>query len=294
MPLKAVQLNHPGTQKPFPAKGYRILANGKILRDWNDDDSHYRKFMLNKGVYIKDREDLLPKKDTLLLWGEWEGNSFFEPLCDTSPLPNGIHKPVHSTQIMGDQNTDPYVFGKQFYYATCRQRGKMCQLDTYSLILFGAPDENGSFLLDTVFVVDVYEDSAEVIENGAKKYSNVYKEETLGQLSEYLGIGENLHPEKRLFHSLTWWKNNKYFSFVPCRLKDGEIINGFERVKIPINGLPIDMELCEEPRTPVMFMVENDLEHIKEVWNAVAKYTEDQEFYLGIEFKEPSQRNFPI
>lgn len=290
MSLKAVQLNHPGAQKPFPSNGYRILADGKILRDWNNDNSHYRKFILNKGKYIKDREDFSPKKDTLLVWGEWEGNSFFEPFCDAPPLPNGMHKPIHSTQIFGSQNTDPYIFGRQFYYATCRQRGQMCQLDQNSLIIFGVPDESGFFLLDTVFVVDDYNDSLKVKENEANNYSSIYKEETLGQLPEYLGIGENLHPEKRLYKSLTWRKNTNYFSYVPCKVKDREIVHGFERVKIPIDGLPIDINLCEEPRTPVMFMVENDLEHIKEVWNAITNYTEDQEFFLGIEFKEPSQR----
>jgi hypothetical protein len=46
-----IQLNHPGNQKPFKlGKGYRQIANN-IIREWNNDNVHYRKFIQNNGHY---------------------------------------------------------------------------------------------------------------------------------------------------------------------------------------------------------------------------------------------------
>ena len=50
MPLLKVQLNHPGSEKPFKL-GYQKV-NGSIIREWNDDPCHYRKFIRNKGDYL--------------------------------------------------------------------------------------------------------------------------------------------------------------------------------------------------------------------------------------------------
>ena len=45
MPLLKVQLNHPGREKPFKiGKGYQ-KENNQIIREWNDDPRHYRKYI---------------------------------------------------------------------------------------------------------------------------------------------------------------------------------------------------------------------------------------------------------
>jgi len=293
MPILAVQLNHPGAQKKYPSNGY-IHLNNNIIRKWNTDRSHYRKFILNSGIYLRSKTDT-PNKGGLLFWSEWEGYSWFSPYGNQPNkfYPNGYHKPFHNLINRGAQNTDPYVFGDRFYYATCRQKGQMCRLDKYSLIIFGTPDERGYFLLDTVFVVNDFEDSAIVKGNKAANYSKVYKEETLDQLKEYLGQGNKINPEKKLYHSLTWGENKEFFSFVPCKAEPQENIIGFERLKIPVHLLYpfINMDLTQEPRVPVKFLVTNNLTLIHKVWNVIVDFTLQQKFYLGIKFLEPSLGN---
>jgi hypothetical protein len=95
MALLKVQLNHPGNEKPFKiGKGYQNI-NGKVIREWNDDSKHYRKFIRNEGNFLKSIIDP-PLTGKLLFWGNWEGNSVFHLLHDGKSKPNGIHEPIHS------------------------------------------------------------------------------------------------------------------------------------------------------------------------------------------------------
>lgn len=288
MAIKAVQLNHPGTQKDFClGKGYGVMNGCRIFRKWNDDKQHYRKFILNKGRYLTDLNSRSRKGD-LLFWGEWEGNSLFQPLNFSGDFsPNGIHEPFHSTRIKGRKNTDPYVFGREFYYATCRQSGQMKSLKNGSLILFGTPDEQGSFLLDTVFVVKMCIDSSIIRNRGPFSYSDVYIEETLNQLSNYLGPGVVTDPDKKLYHSQTWFRNHDYFSFVPCKLKQNETLSGFCRVKVPITLISNEVILSEEPRVGKKYLIEDDLNQCKRIWERLVILTLRQGFFLGIQFDEP-------
>jgi len=114
----------------------------------------------------------------LQFWGEWEGNSVFHPINDGVGNGNGIHEPFHSTQIRGFENTDPYIYGDFFKYATCSQSGELLNLMPSSLILFGTTKDIG-FELDTVFVVKTFESALSVFTNKGHNYSRVYHEETL-------------------------------------------------------------------------------------------------------------------
>jgi len=148
MPLLKVQLNHPGSEKPFKlGKGYQKI-NGSIIREWNDDPRHYRKFIRIKGDYLPSI-GANPIESNLQFWGEWEGNSVFHPINNEAGNANGIHEPFHSTQIRGFENTDPYIYGNFFKYATCSQSGELLNLMPSSLILFGTTKDIG-FELDTV------------------------------------------------------------------------------------------------------------------------------------------------
>jgi len=134
-----IQLNHPGHQKPFKlGKGYKQIANS-IIREWSNDNVHYRKFIQNNGHYIDGLNDSNPKQAELYFWGEWEGNSFFNPFqrANNTILPNGLHKLFHSTVNRGIQNTDPYIYGDRFKYCVCKQTGRLTNLAMNDLILFG-------------------------------------------------------------------------------------------------------------------------------------------------------------
>lgn len=278
-----VQLNHPGNQKPFKIGNGYSLINNNIIREWNCEN-HCRKFILNEGVYLNNLNEKEPKKSDLYFWGEWEGNSFFEPIKnnDYRRFPNGIHKPFHSILKNGTQNTDPYIYGDYFKYATCKQVGELYYLEQGSLILFGSTYPSlGLFYVDTVFVVKSHESAKDIFLNSAKNYTQTYIEETLEQLnSEYLG--PNPSKLKKLYHGQTWWDNKEYFSFVPCKLsKSG---NGFERLAIQLDD---DILKLSKNATGKSFLPNCTLSP-EIVWGKILKIALEQGFVIGVKFTEPS------
>jgi hypothetical protein len=287
--LLKIQLNHPGAQKPYrPGDGYRE-AGKYIIREWNNgkNGNHYRKFILNKGAYIDDLNDTKPKQTDLYFWGEWEGNSFFEPVdnSDYRVFPNGIHKSFHSTRIRGNRNTDPYVYGESFKYCTCKQTGHLCDLDQGSLILFGSVYPSlGKFYVDTVFVVGSNTPAVNIRNNYASGYSKTYREETLERLREYLRKPHE-PSDKKLYHSQTWWENSEYFSFVPCKPEhDGK---GFERLALDLKD-PV-LKLSSNP-TGISELKKCELTPA-DLWRLIAAEAVQQGFKLGIRFEEPADSN---
>ncbi len=268
-----------------------INIGNKIIREWNKGD-HCRKFILNKGIYIDNVNDVNPKSSDLYFWGEWEGHSIFEPIINTNYriLPNGIHKPFHSLVNKGTQNTDPYVFGEDFFkYCICKQSNMLSNLAHGSLIVFGTvyPSLN-KFYIDTVFVTNTSEKSTDVNANGGNRYSPIYREETLEQLQAYLGVPYTA-TNNRLYHSKTWWDNkeekDKYFSFVPCKLShDG---NGFERLYLHLDDPLFNLSTYPSGKS---FLKNCSLTPMQ-FWNEIANKAKEQKFKLGIRFDEPKHSN---
>lgn len=270
MPLLKVQLNHPGKEKIFRiGKGYHIEGN-LIMRDWNDELKHYRKFIRCGGQYLTDLKSK-PNKALLYFWGEWEGHSIFTPL--ESEKPNGIHEPFHSLQNFGRMNTDPYVYGTDFKYATCSQTGKLGDLSPDSLVFFGTTTDNG-FELDTVFVVKSHETAESVFKTSAAAYSDTYKEQTVARLGEaYLGPTYSI--SKKIYRSISWWDNPNYFSFVPCRLN---YLEQPSKVVLPIP--PFSSQKVGHP-----FSHLDKYDH-QLLWTLVVTEVLKQGFCIGIRFTE--------
>lgn len=282
-----VQLNHPGGQKRFKLGSGYELREGKIFRHWNSDKIHYRKFLVNRGFYVETMNDVVEKEDSLYFWGEWEGNSIFEKFenLDNRKLPNGLHKPFHSTKFKGTQNTDPYVYGENFKYAVCKQVGSLCHMDQESLILFGStyPSLN-IFYIDTVFVVNHYESAKDISLNNAKNYTKIYIEETLKQLgNEYFGNGSK--KEKNLYQGQTWWDNNRNFSYVPCKLNKGNA--GFERLAINLDD---EILKLSKNATGKSFLLNCNLTP-EEIWLRIYEQAISQGFVFGIRFNEPEEKS---
>jgi hypothetical protein len=283
MAVLKIQLNHPGNQKTFVlGKGYQKV-NNHIIREWNDDPQHYRKFIRNDGHYLTSLDNQ-PKNGKILFWGEWEGNSVFRPINNEKDKPNGIHEPFHSTLIRGFENTDPYVYGEYFKYATCKQSGQLCDLDSFSLILFGStyPSLN-AFYLDTVFVVKCDDTAIDVCNNGGSKYSLIYREETLEELeNDYLG------PEpsqvKKLYHGLSWCENKEYFSFVPCNPDEDPV---FDRLKIDLSDTYFNLSANSTGKS----FLRRCKGSPQEVWRKIVEIAFEQSFYLGIRFNEPEKND---
>jgi hypothetical protein len=278
MSILAVQLNHPGREKPFKLGNGYSQYQGQIIREWNSDPSHYRKFLQQKGCYIlKPGEELLT--DDLLFWGEWEGNSWFQPL--TTHSPNGIHRPFHSLHIRGHQNTDPYVYGDRFHYAVCKQRGRLTQLDPGSLILFGSSFKS-DFVLDTVFVVGSFEIVHEVAANRAVNYSKTYRESTIEQLGEIYVNPENA-SNLRLYSGKMYARYKDYFSYVPCRPLRVETNPAFGRVMFPYDYPALNFS--SNP-TGIKILTEGERE-VKAIWEAVTSKVITAKYHLGVSFEEP-------
>lgn len=278
-----IQLNHPGRQKKFKLGNGYIKVNNHIIRVWNSGDIHYRKFIKNKGYFVSEPNDIKPNQADLYFWGEWEGNSFFYPYpkTDSKIFPNGLHIPFHSTTIRGLQNTDPYIYGEDFKYCVCKQRGQLCTLILNDLILFGTTVPSiKKFYIDTVFVVKDNETSSNIQANKALNYTQIYREQTLEQLNEYLKE-ETLKNNNKVYHSKTWWNSNTYFSFVPCKTKLEAA--GFERFYLNLNNG--DFQLSSNP-TGISFLKRCSLSS-KELWIKIVEQAMDQGFKLGIRFEEP-------
>jgi len=154
-----VQFTHPG--------GEHSPDRGKSVKSWNTG-GHKRKFMLSNGSVVIN--DNLLKNKSLLFWGEWEPDSLIIKVLNTpsGAFPKYLYKPIiENLPNHSRQNTDPYVFGDNFYYFCCKQskQGSPTQLGKLqkgSIILFGSTinqtKPNAYFALDTVFVVNEFID----------------------------------------------------------------------------------------------------------------------------------------
>lgn len=279
MSVLTVQLNHPGAEKPYkPGRGYSQYE-GKLIREWNADRSHYRKFIRQEGEYVTALGQQ-PKKDNLLFWGEWEGNSYFEPLNRWNP--NGIHQPFHSLYIRNHQNTDPYVYGKNFLYSVCKQRGRLTKLENGSVVLFGSSFKNG-FVLDTVFVVGGYESVHDVALTNASNYSKTYRQATLEQLGDTY-TRPNPASKLRLYKGLMYAENQELFSYTPCKLYNQETKNGFSRVIFPYENLR-GFQFSNNP-TGIKILTTDSVEN-HNIWRFITQEVLKQGFYLGIQIDEP-------
>ena len=141
-----IQFPHPG--------GEHTEKSGTV---WNKGN-HKRKYIKIKGSYL---DDLLaePITNIIYFWGEWEAQSKCIHIDgNNSPLPKYIFEPYYQTQF-GKTNTDPFVFGNQFYYFICKQGHytSLRNLNPGDLILFGSNLKN-QFVLDTVFVIKCHDE----------------------------------------------------------------------------------------------------------------------------------------
>lgn len=282
-----IQLNHPGHQKPFRlGKGYKQIAHN-IIREWSNDNVHFRKFIQNYGHYVDGLKNLNPKQAELYFWGEWEGNSFFNPFprANHTVLPNGLHKLFHSTVNKGIQNTDPYIYGDNFKYCVCKQTGHLTNLILNDLILFGTvvPSLN-KFYIDTVFVIKDHNSSANVQATCGVTFSQVYKEETLEQLNEYLKVPTYANNNK-VYQSKTWWDDKEYFSFVPCKLDYNSV--GFERLFIELSNQTFQLSRNPSGKS----FLSNCPLTSQDLWKEIVKISIEQGFVLGVKFDEPIFNN---
>ena len=287
-----VQLNHPGPEKKYNAEMYAkekypsyVMYNGQLIRDWNTENIHYRKLILNSGKYL-DCLSSDEKNAELIFWGEWEAPSVFIPF-ENKEIAQGLHCPIvvdETNSLL--QNTDPYVFGSNFKYAICSQTGVMTQLAEGSLVLFGSTSSVG-FLLDTVFVVKNSEIANSVYQNQASNYSKVYKKVTLDCLGNCYLTDKCTSSKNRIYSGKSWSEDKNYFSFVPCKIADSDSqSNGIEKLIIPHEFSDLSFNITRQRQG-------HPYNHFKgykpeDVWLELIQFVLSKGFYIGTYLEEPT------
>jgi hypothetical protein len=288
-----VQFIHPG--------GEHRPDDGPV-KTWNRTD-HKRKFLMQAGRYVVSEK---VAEGELLFWGEWEPES--ETRRIDNPIHHGphyVHKPYYvvPTSYHGLQNTDPFVFGQQFYYTGCQQRTtkgatQLRYLSKGSVIVFGSCEDRKAFVLDTVFVVDHWIDHnrADYREVLAGAVSQEYEEVTISPwYQEPLVESKSCAaagPQEtwRLYFGATYDRPQLgMYSFFPCQPYERKS-KGFARPRISLPGR-IEDALNQGKKY-------RDKEHpeplcpqtIKLLWSRLAEQVESQGLALGVYAEMPERR----
>ena len=214
-----IQFIHPGGEHTFDS-----IVNNQKYKEWHTGD-HRRKYSIGKGKYFSKNST---QKGEMLFWCEWEPPSFVEKLPrefneeNDLVYPKYLHTPflppmsiVKSKYQKGAfQNTDPFIFGKNFLYSICKIDHYRClqNLENGSLILFGSCVKT-RFVIDTVFVVkDSKPYSIPLVSN--LKSLDIYSEIVLKM------SGRHEKKDRRIYTGASFDDTtdsiNNMFSFVPA------------------------------------------------------------------------------
>jgi hypothetical protein len=276
-----VQFLHPGVEHDPKPK------NGNFI-PWNTG-KHKRKFMKNPGQYL---ENNCPKNSDLVFWGEWEPQSdVLQRFKPSNTYPKYLYQPYYSIppNQQGLENTDPFIFGKQFHYVCCQQAKKtgftqLRFLDRGSVILFGSC-VNQQFVLDTVFVVDSWHD-IDSFAQAKKLISSTYQDVTFDRIfnsscSQQSQNSCTQSMSNRLYFGATYNKPVEgMFSFFPCLPYQQNMTNGFPRPVIQIKDVITDN--CtqgfkyDHPNYP------KNIQTNQQLWEEVKKQVENANLKLGI------------
>ncbi|WP_019227214.1 hypothetical protein [Sedimentibacter sp. B4] len=340
---KIVLFGHTGTEhldknnlkdKDCPTYDFDRVINNQYM-PWNDGD-HHRKFIKAKGKYISKLDEDTYSGD-IVFWGEWEPATSFNVIQNknlksakseveeirNSNKPHYLHTVEYLKKESGEylQNTDPYVFGDNFFYTNCKQYRKvMKNLNKGDIVLFGTTgrvtNENKYMELDTVFVVDEkvtvinIKDNPDFSTFSDKKYEcfkNVVLKKIFERKNKRTGNFYVQNDEKTfIIYKGATIDNpiNGMYSFFPCKKYENDLTNcSFGKVLITNEQygeyLYVSLQNINTPtdkmkdKTPFLqcyknFTGINDNEvAIKDFWLTVVQTVFDQGCYLGVYADEP-------
>lgn len=300
-----VQFLHPGGEH-WPDKGDR--------KSWNRAEfPHRRTFVKNRGRYVAG--DVVEEND-IVFWCEWEPEAELVQTIDSPSRvgPNHIFEPYYVVpeSYWGLHNTDPFVFGDEFYYTWCRQirrsgaQTQLCYLAAGSVILFGSCRDE-SFILDAVLVVDQAvwhrRDNYRDVLRGLipQAYAEVTIAPSYGEhATKDFGCGPKragAKPKRACAEPSPVAANRLYFgamydrpyagmySFFPCKpYNPHDAI--FERPRIQIPGVIADRKTMGYTLNP-----QPNREESKKLWDKVVKQVTDQNLMLGVWAAMPERRD---
>ena len=294
---KIIEFTHPGGEYvPLSKKKdnnvfFTNSNRSEGIRYWNELPSHKRKFLKIKSSYIDSIDNYYLKKSLITFWGEWEAHSKFEKTINTNnkDLPFYLHIPFLDDSEIAHRvhNTDPFVFGQNFWYTNCKQRKNnfLTKLSTYSIILFGTERANG-FHLDTVFVVNKSYSQKELL----KIAENLPK-----QFLETNLLVRDLLTDKnrdfiRFYKGVNFYNDKDIFSYVPCK-PFNEILQPHGRPIISWEDFELQKPGARTVCTPILKnkYVDNSLplEEVKHYWDKITIECIKQGFALGFDLELP-------
>src|SRR5215510_8501834 len=298
-----VELIHPG-QEFYPTS--RCLADRVIwddnrrlggLRQWNNEKRHKRKFLLSRGR-CRSSPDARDVDRNLTFWGEWEPQSRFQKLVSGPVLPSYVHWPYLLNGSTGRHNTDPFVFGSEFWFTNCQQSKCpfLTTLSVGSLIIFGTAYNRG-FALDTVFVVGGRVTPAQYREQ-PEVCPGLLRLVTL----DHCNMAQKPENQGLIFYRGKRPADGNPFSFVPCRMADNaEMIQGHDRVILAykeFNSLWGKKSFLKQGCKRLNRCAEGVSDDaILSFWNKITRCCQRQGFLLGHSIELPTieakqDRNF--
>jgi len=234
-----------------------------------------------------------------VFWGEWEPESLVAPKIER-PLPRGprfIYKPYYVVPKTYDglQNTDPFVFGEQFHYTWCQQRGtQLRHLSEGSIILFGSCEDKTAFVLDTVFVVERWIDHSRAdYRRVLARTSQEYREVTI--LPGYRALSNesaacmraDSQDKWRLYFGASYRNRNRVhgmYSYFPCQPFEANS-TGFGRPKISLHG-----KITGSLNQGKKYSHQSNLDTMKLLWDRVAEQVTQKGLALGVFAEMPERR----
>lgn len=290
-------LSHPGREVLD-----RTIGNSGVM-EWRMN-KHGRKFLTSPGKYATAQggsyQLASDQTELLMFWGEWEAQSKCAQIeypagRPAADMPENVHKPLCMLPPpFGALNTDPYVFGKTFYYSNCQQRGRRLKLPNNSMLIFGTGVGAGmEFKVDTVFVVG--ESKAYTVgKTDLLDVSVTFREVVLNRLTGGAACGPgNVY---RLYSGRMFAPNcNDVFSYVPCKPANVRGVPAmFARPVIDFGSNEYKELLLRADNPPVnlrrsAYLVEGgDLDRVRALWSQLTHDILASGVCLGVYLEEPT------
>jgi hypothetical protein len=221
-----------------PTRNNNIALNNLpcFLAKWSETEKHYTKFMLKKAKFIASLYQNQLINDYTTFWIEYEMPTYYlsanysqlQKYAYIHFLDRGIKnicniKKPHKSQCIGNklQNTDPFLFSKEWYWGICKKR-KNVSSSTFNpddMIIFG--DHHNSVL--KIYCIFIIKDDFFITQKQSNPNKLYYKK--LPFLFVYNNLIRNRCGRKKFFqvpiHRAKKYNDDpKYFSYVP-----GKVVN---------------------------------------------------------------------
>lgn len=256
---------------------------------WNTQAPHHRKILVSSQADIISGGKFFTQQ-SIRFYGEWECCSEV-PLNtkSTVPISKRVHSPLHTRLDVyaTGLNTDPYVFGKEFYYTCCKLTpAKFAQIGQGDIVIFGSFILTQSKMIDKMVVdtVLVVKEKMTIGSGNTGRFSKCFRDVTL---SKILRNGTCNIVVGEMYNCSLDYLANGLFSFVPCV----EANNNMKRVEIDpnftIGGKSINFPIGINGGH---LQLSNQLE-IKSFFDQMVGKVTGQGYHLGVYMPEPSLLN---